>query len=264
VGRWGAGNHFVEVSVVRDIFDSVTAQKWGMFQNQVVVMIHTGSRGLGHQVATDYIRRFQKHSDKWRIQLPDKQLAAVPFRSKEGQAYFGAMNAAANFAWASRQMITFEVRKAWGKVLGQDSSEKLRVLYDVAHNIAKREEGLLVHRKGATRAFEGQPVIIPGSMGTASYVLLGQQASREQSFGSSCHGAGRSMSRHQAKKLVNSYELKERLNKQGILIEAGDVAALAEEAPEAYKDVDEVVDIVDTAGLAKKVARLRPLAVMKG
>jgi tRNA-splicing ligase RtcB len=235
------------------------------------VLIHTGSRGLGHQVATDYIRVMMKAMKRYGIEIPDPQLACAPFNSEEGQKYFQAMSAAANFAWGNRQMITWEVRKAWSDVLG-DEAGKLSVVYDVAHNIAKVEEypvakdsrRTVVHRKGATRAFPGQPVIIPGSMGTASYVLVGKEDSMRQSFGSTCHGAGRRMSRSQAKKRVQGSDLKRRLNEQGITVNAGSMAGLAEEAPEAYKDVDEVVDTVQEAGIARKVARLRPVAVIKG
>ncbi len=271
LGTMGSGNHFVEVDVVEQVYDSAEAARLKLYQDQITVLIHTGSRGLGHQVATDYIRAMMKAMKKYGIEIPDPQLACAPFDSEEGQTYFQAMSAAANFAWANRQMITWEVRKAWRDVLG-DEAGKLPVVYDVAHNVAKVEEcpvanasrRTVVHRKGATRAFPGQPVIIPGSMGTGSYVLVGNEDSMRQTFGSTCHGAGRRMSRTQAKKRVQGSELKRRLNEQGIAVNAGSMAGLAEEAPEAYKDVDEVVDTVQQAGIATKVARLRPVAVVKG
>jgi tRNA-splicing ligase RtcB len=271
LGTMGSGNHFVEVDVVERVFDQAEAERLKLHEGQITVLIHTGSRGLGHQVATDYIRVMMKAMKRYGIDIPDPQLACAPFNSEEGQRYFQAMSAAANFAWGNRQMITWEVRNAWSDVLG-DEAGKLSVVYDVAHNIAKIEEypvakasrRTVVHRKGATRAFPGQPVIIPGSMGTASYVLVGNEDSMRQSFGSTCHGAGRRMSRSQAKKRVQGSELKRRLNEQGISVNAGSMAGLAEEAPEAYKDVDEVVDTVQEAGIARKVARLRPVAVIKG
>ena len=263
LGTLGAGNHFVEVDEVETIFDEESAKKMGIFKNQVVVLIHTGSRGLGHQIATDYIRIMAQAMRKYNIVLPDRELACAPFQSKEGRDYFKAMSAGANFAWANRQLITHEVRKAWRDVLGEHGGE-LNVVYDVAHNIAKIENGLVVHRKGATRAFPNQPVLIPGSMGTASYVLLGQPRAMEDSFGSSCHGAGRKMSRTQAKKEIRGADLKTSLTKQGIAVKAGSLSGLAEEAPEAYKDIDEVAEVVHQAGIAKKVARLKPVAVIKG
>ncbi|MBI3017775.1 MAG: RtcB family protein [Deltaproteobacteria bacterium] len=271
LGTMGAGNHFVEVDVVDQIFDEEVAQRFGLFSGQMVVLIHTGSRGLGHQVATDTIRKMVQVMPQYGISLPDQQLACAPFSSPEGRQYFDAMAAAANFAWANRQMITHEVRQAWQNVL-KGSGGELSILYDVAHNIAKIEEydidgvtkKLIVHRKGATRAFPNQPVIIPGSMGTASYVLVGTEQAMRESFGSCCHGAGRRMSRHQAMKQVRGEALRKDLEKQGIHIQAGSLRGLAEEAPLAYKDVDSVVDIVHKAGIAKKVARLRPLVVIKG
>ncbi len=266
----GAGNHFIEVGYVEKIFEQDAAEKLNLFQNQITVLIHTGSRGLGHQVATDYIRLMNRVMPSYNIILPDRELACAPFSSKEGQEYFAAMKAAANFAWANRQLITFETREAFKKVWGD--SVELSVVYDVAHNIAKIEKyeidgvfkELLVHRKGATRAFSDQPVIIPGSMGTTSYVLLGQESSLAKSFGSSCHGAGRRMSRSQASKQINASALREELSSRGIIINAGSKRGLVEEAPLAYKDIDEVVNVVHDAGIAKKVARLRPLVVIKG
>jgi tRNA-splicing ligase RtcB len=271
LGTMGAGNHFVEVGVVEAIFDEKEAIKLNIFKDQVTVLIHTGSRGLGHQIATDYIRTMMKVMPSYGITLPDRQLACVPFKSKEGQEYFKAMSAGANFAWANRQLITWEVRKAWQSVLGKGGGP-IGVVYDVAHNIAKIEEytldgkkhKLVVHRKGATRAFPGQPVLIPGSMGTHSYILVGQEKALTASFGSSCHGAGRRMSRTRARKEVSVGELRQRLESMGIVVNAGSSKGLTEESPEAYKDVNEVVDVIHEAGIAKKVARLKPVAVIKG
>jgi tRNA-splicing ligase RtcB len=284
LGTMGAGNHFVEIDKVAEIFDEETANAYGLFQNQIVILIHTGSRGLGHQVATDYIKIMLRAMPGYGINLPDRELACVPFSSKEGKEYFGAMGAAANFAFTNRQLITWEVRQAWKNILGKNGGE-LNIMYDVAHNIAKVEEysidgertKLIVHRKGATRAFapgneelperyraSGQPVLIPGSMGTASYVLAGTQKSMDESFGSTCHGAGRQMSRHAARKKVQGDKLKLDLLEKGIFVQAGSIRGIAEEAPVAYKDVHSVVDVVYRAGIAKKVAELKPLAVIKG
>ncbi len=280
VGTLGSGNHFLEIQKVEKIFDENAAKTFGLFENQVVVMIHTGSRGLGHQIATDYIRLMVQVMPKYGIKLPDRELACAPFNSPEGQKYFKAMACGANFAWANRQMITYYVRQVWEKILNASSFKfqvsGLKVLYDVAHNIAKLENDLVVHRKGATRAFPpnhpeipekyqevGQPVIIPGSMGTASYVLHGTEEGKE-SFYSACHGAGRIMSRHQAIKTLSGKEIIKDLENRGIVVKCYSLRGIAEEAPQAYKDVDEVVEIVHQAGLAKKVARLVPLAVIKG
>lgn len=276
LGTMGAGNHFVEVQRVDEILNKEIAETFGLFKNQITILIHTGSRGLGHQIAADYIKVMLKAMEKYDIKVPDRQLASAPFISLEGQNYFKAMACGANFAWANRQLISWEVREAWKKVLGPPAGG-LEVMYDVAHNIAKLESSLLVHRKGATRAFPpnhleipekyrpvGQPVIIPGSMGTASYVLAGGQGAMEQTFGSTCHGAGRRMSRTKAKREVRGSELKQELEKKGIVIRTDSISGLAEEAPSAYKDVEEVVEVVHNAGLAKKVARLKPLAVIKG
>jgi tRNA-splicing ligase RtcB len=284
LGTMGAGNHFVEVDKITEIFDEKIASSYGLFMNQIVFLIHTGSRGLGHQVATDHIRKMMKVLSHYNITLPDRELACVPFSSPEGRAYFEAMAAAANFAFCNRQLITWEVRQAWKKILGSDATP-LTILYDVAHNIAKIEEHqvngnkqkLIVHRKGATRAFppgnselpehfreSGQPVLIPGSMGTYSYVLSGTQKSMEETFGSTCHGAGRQMSRHAARKEIAGDQLIRQLHDEGIIIQAGSFRGVAEEAPFAYKDVQSVVDVVDRAGFARKVAKLRPSAVVKG
>ncbi|MDE2097254.1 MAG: RtcB family protein [Patescibacteria group bacterium] len=263
LGTMGAGNHFVEAEAVEEIFDEAEAKRLGLFKGQVAVLIHTGSRGLGHQIATDYIRLMMKVMAKYGISLPDRELACAPFNSPEGQDYFKAMSAGANFAWANRQIMSWEVRNAWQKVFGKSGGE-LELVYDVAHNIAKLENNLIVHRKGATRAFPGQTVIIPGSMGTGSYVLVGEEKSLEESFGSTCHGAGRRMSRTQAKREVSGRELKSELERMGIAVASGSFSGLAEEAPGAYKDIDQVVEVVARAGIAKRVARLKPLAVIKG
>ncbi len=271
LGTMGAGNHFVEVGYVETVFNKDYAKRLALSENQITVLIHTGSRGLGHQVATDYIRLMNRAMPKYGLVVPDRELACAPFLSSEGQQYFAAMQAAANFAWANRQMIAFEVREAFARVFGKDAPT-LKTIYDVAHNIAKVEEyridgasrKMVVHRKGATRAFPNQPVIIPGSMGTASYVLMGQEAALSESFGSSCHGAGRRMSRTAARKKMGSKTLREELGRQGIVINAGSNKGLTEEAPFAYKNVDDVVNVIHDAGIAAKVARLRPLAVVKG
>jgi tRNA-splicing ligase RtcB len=284
LGTMGSGNHFIEVDRVDHLGDDKLAKAFGLFPDQIVIMIHTGSRGLGHQVATDYIRTMMRVMPQYGIKIPDRELACAPFSSPEGANYFGAMSAAANFAWVNRQLITWEIREAWSRVLGE-RREQVSLLYDVAHNIAKIEnhevngetKKLIIHRKGATRAFPpgdreliesfretGQPVIIPGSMGTASYVLAGTEAAMRESFGSSCHGAGRRMSRTAAKKMIHGKDLLGELNDQGIIVQAGSYSGLAEEAPFAYKDVHSVVDVVKAAGIAKIVARLVPMAVVKG
>ena len=260
LGTLGSGNHFVEIDVVDTVYDDEEAARLGIAYDAIVVQIHTGSRGLGHQVATDSIRRMMGAMPRYGIRLPDRELACAPLQSPEGESYLAAMAAAANFAFANRQIITAGIRRAW--------PEPIEIVYDVAHNIAKVEEHdgrrLVVHRKGATRAFPGQPVLIPGSMGTASYLLAGLAGAMEQSFGSSCHGAGRLMSRTQAKKQIDGHELRQRLERMGIVAEAASTKGLVEEAPEAYKDVDAVVGVVAQAGIAKKVARLVPVAVIKG
>ncbi len=284
VGTLGSGNHFMEVQKVDEIFDEKASKTFGLFKDQVVIMIHTGSRGLGHQVCTDYLRKFIPLMEKkYKIRVPDREFACVPFNSPDGQRYFSAMAAAANYAWANRQMITHFVRKVWKNVLG-DKASALMILYDVAHNIIKKEKYLIdgketeviVHRKGATRAFPpghaeipakyreaGQPVLIPGSMGTASYVLAGKESGKE-SFFSAAHGAGRAMSRHEAMRRVSGQEVVKSLESKGIIVKCWSLKSIAEEAPLAYKDVDAVVDVVHNAGLSKKVARLVPLAVIKG
>ncbi len=284
LGTIGSGNHFVEVDFVEEIYDKEIAEAYGLYPEQMVVLIHTGSRGLGHQVATDNIRSIMGAMAEYGIEVPDRELACVPFSSKEGQDYFKAMCAAANYAWCNREIISWEVRKAWKNIFGDEVPE-LKLMYDVAHNIAKiedhkvdgKDQKVIVHRKGATRAFgpqseelpeqygdAGQPVIIPGSMGTCSYVLAGTDKSMDVTFGSCCHGAGRRLSRTAAKKEVNAPVLKEQLKEEGIFIQAGSFRGIAEEAPVAYKDVNEVVATVDNAGIVKKVAKLRPVAVIKG
>lgn len=283
LGTIGSGNHFVEVGYVERILEPSIASGYGLSEGQVTILIHTGSRGLGHQVATDYIRVMMQAMDRYGIKLPDRELACVPFDSPEGQDYYGAMCAAANFAWCNRQLVCWEVREAWKAIFGRDAALP-EMLYDVAHNIAKVEtheiggehKKMIVHRKGATRAFGpwhdeipdahkpyGQPVLIPGSMGTSSYVLAGAEASDRVAFGSCCHGAGRRLSRTAAKKQVNAPVLKEELQAAGIYLEAT-YRRIAEEAPIAYKDVNTVVRSVSEAGIVRPVARLKPLAAMKG
>lgn len=283
VGTLGSGNHFVEIQKVNEIYDEEGAQIFGLFKDQVVIMIHTGSRGLGHQVATDYIKKFLNMMPHYKINVPDQEFACVPFNSSEGQQCFKASAAAANYAWANRQMITHYIREAFEEVI-PESKDKLEVLYDVAHNIIKLEKyhlndqeyKLLIHRKGATRAFPpyhldipkeyqsiGQPILIPGSMGTSSYVLKGTEEA-QQSFYSVCHGAGRTISRHEAMRKISSQQLKKELEQKGIKVLVNSLYNLAEEAPLAYKDVNRVVEVVTKAGLAKKVAQLIPLAVIKG
>lgn len=284
LGTMGAGNHFVEVGRVADIYLPEAAQAFGLQEDQITILIHTGSRGLGHQVATDYIKLFLAEMHKYNINLPDRELAGVPLSTAAGQKYFAAMSAAANFAWANRQVITHLVRTSFVKVFGR-AAGTMPIVYDVAHNIAKIEEyqidsakrKLIVHRKGATRAFPpfhpelpsfyskvGQPVLIPGSMGTCSYVLVGVDEARERSFSSVCHGAGRVMSRRQAKKQIDFEKLTSQLKQQGIVITVGSKWGVVEEAPQAYKDVSEVIEVVDRVGLANKVARLEPWVVVKG
>ncbi len=283
VGTLGSGNHFLEIQKVSEIFDKKTAEIFGLFENQIVIMIHTGSRGLGHQIATDYIRVMMSAMPKYGIRLPDQELAACPINSPEGKKYFSAMACGANYAWANRQMITHFIRKAWKSILGEKSLPLVAV-YDVAHNIAKIEKHIInnqeielcVHRKGATRAFPpghqeiperyrlvGQPVLIPGSMGTASYVLVGTKEG-EESWYSTCHGAGRTMSRHAAIRSLSAPEIVKSLEQKGIKIKCWSLKGIAEEAPQAYKNIDEVVEVVHNAGLSKKVAKLIPLAVIKG
>lgn len=275
VGTLGSGNHFLEIQKVEEIFDEEIAKAFGLLKNQIVIMIHTGSRGLGHQIATDYIKIMIRAMLKYGITLPDRELAACPIKSPEGQNYLSAMACGANFAWANRQRIAYFVRQAWRQVLGEGSSD-LEAVYDVAHNIAKIEGDLCVHRKGATRAFPpghpeipkkyqkvGQPVLIPGSMGTASYILAGAETGKD-AFYSANHGAGRVMSRHEAMRRVSGEAVVKQLEAKGIIVKCRSFRGIAEEAPLAYKDIDNVVGVVHRAGLAKKVAKFVPLAVIKG
>jgi tRNA-splicing ligase RtcB len=286
IGTLGAGNHFIEVDVVDQIFDEEAAQRMGLFPGHLVVQIHCGSRGFGHQVCTDYVNRFQALVGKYGIKLPDRELVCAPLSSKGGQEYLAAMKAAANYAFANRQVLTFHIRRSFEEALaGKVKNHHVYQVYDIAHNMAKVEtheidgqpREVCVHRKGATRAFGpgspvlpaayrdiGQPVLVPGSMGTASWVLLGTAGSMAQTFGSTCHGAGRALSRSAAKRKVRGSELREELEAGGIHVRAGSMSGLAEEAPEAYKDVDRVIEVVHGAGIAKKVARLVPVAVVKG
>ena len=286
LGTLGAGNHFIEVDRVATVYDHDAAGRFGLFENQIVTQIHCGSRGLGHQVCQDYVDRFQSTVRKYSIVLPDRELVAAPYSSPEGQQYAQAMAAAANYAFSNRQVLAFHIRRSFEQALrGKVSDYDLDQVYDIAHNMAKVEEHnvngklsrVLVHRKGATRAFGpgsavlpddlrevGQPVLIPGSMGSMSFILVGTAGSMAQTFGSSSHGAGRVMSRHQARKQVRGEKLREQLQARGIAVRAGSMSGLAEEAPNAYKDVSRVVDVVDRAGIGKKVARLEPVAVIKG
>jgi tRNA-splicing ligase RtcB len=268
LGTVGSGNHFIELQRVDTILDAETAGAFGLREEQVTILIHSGSRGLGHQVCTDYVRTMDRTLERHGITLPDRQLSCAPIGSDQGRAYLAAMAGAANFAWANRHAIADAVRRSIAGVVGRDAAAATRQVYDVAHNVAKLEEHgartLCVHRKGATRAFPGQPVFIPGSMGTASYVLAGRQGSMERSFGTVCHGAGRRMSRTAAKKQVEGADLRRELEAQGIAVRAASSRGLAEEAPLAYKDVDAVVRVVERAGLAGRVARLRPIGVVKG
>lgn len=286
LGSLGSGNHFLEVDVVAEIYDAEAAQVMGLSEGTLALAIHSGSRGFGHQICSDYVQSFQLAVRKYGIDLPDRELVCAPMNTPEGEAYLGAMRSAANYAFANRQLLAHQARQAFEEVLaGKVKNWHLHQVYDIAHNIGKIEthnvDGVqmkvCVHRKGATRAFGpgspglpseyqsiGQPVLVPGSMGTSSWVLVGTEASMERSFGSSCHGAGRVLSRNQAKKRVRGDQLRQDLQNEGIHVRAGSMAGLAEEAPEAYKDVDRVVNTVSGAGIARKVARLRPVAVIKG
>ena len=286
VGSLGAGNHFLEIDVIQEIFDPEVADAFGLWEGQTVVQIHCGSRGFGHQVCDDYVKSLQSAVHKYNLQLPDRELVCAPIDSPEGRAYYGAMACAVNYAFVNRQVLAMGVREAFEQVLaGKVKDFDLFQVYDVAHNIAKFEEHdvdgqrvrLCVHRKGATRAFGpgfeglppgyrdvGQPVLVPGSMGTASYVLVGTQRAMELTFGSTCHGAGRTMSRSKARREIWGADLRKELEGEGIIVRAGSNKGLAEEAPAAYKDVSRVVEAVHGLGIARKVAYLRPLAVIKG
>ena len=287
MGTLGSGNHFLEVALVDEIYEADAARAMGIDEiGQVMLYVHCGSRGLGHQVADDYIKEMVRAMTRYGIALPDRQLACSPVNSPEGQAYLGAMSCAANYAWANRQCIAHWVREAFCRVLGvKEADAGLELIYDIAHNIAKIEEHqvsgqklkLCVHRKGATRAFPaghpevppkyahiGQPVLIPGDMGRFSYVLVGTEQAMKETFGSTCHGAGRLQSRSAAKRHLSGRDVLESLQSRGITVRAGSLAGLAEEAPEAYKDVSSVVGVAHNAGISKMVARTRPIGVIKG
>ena len=286
LGTLGSGNHFMEIGVVDTIYDPAAARVFGLAENQVTLLIHTGSRGLGHQICDDFLASMTKKVHQKGISLPDRQLACMPVRSPEGEAYYRAMACAANFAWANRQMLMHMAEEVFMYVLGiSPRNLAMRLVYDVCHNIAKiesheiegRRQKLCVHRKGATRAFgpghpalseefrqTGQPILIPGDMGRFSYVLAGTRQAMEETFGSTCHGAGRVLSRKAAKKAAKGRQLQQELENKGVLVRAAGRGTMAEEMPEAYKDVTEVVNVVHGAGISKKVARLRPIAVVKG
>jgi tRNA-splicing ligase RtcB len=287
LGTLGSGNHFLEIQRVDKIYDPAVAKQMGIErEGQITIMIHTGSRGLGHQVASDYLKIMERIVHKYKVPLPDRELVSVPVTSPEAQDYFAAMAAAANFAWTNRQVITHWVRESFKEVFKRDPDRlDMEVIYDVAHNIAKIEEHVVdgkrvkvyVHRKGATRSLPpghpavpkdyqsiGQPVLIPGSMGTASYILVGTQKAMELTFGSAPHGAGRMQSRAEARRSVRGQEIKAQLERRGIIVEAASMAVVAEEAPDAYKDVDRVAHVADAVGIAKKIVRMVPIAVVKG
>jgi tRNA-splicing ligase RtcB len=286
LGSLGAGNHFIELDVVEEIYHAEAAQAMGLQAGNIVLQIHCGSRGLGHQVCSDYVRELQSAVQRYKIQLPDRELVCAPLDSPEGERYFGAMSAAANYAFANRQLLTHQARQAFEQTLaGKVSNWDLHQVYDVAHNIGKIEEHevdgkrmrVCVHRKGATRAFGpgfeglpkeyrhlGQPVLVPGSMGTRSWVMLGTEHSMRDSFGSCAHGAGRVMSRSKAKRSIRGDKLFQKMQSEGISVHAGSMPGFAEEAPQAYKDVDSVVQVVADARIAQKVAHVRPIAVIKG
>jgi tRNA-splicing ligase RtcB len=286
LGTVGSGNHFIEIGYVDRVFDAPTAERIGLGEGTVTAFIHSGSRGLGHQVCTDFLDVMQDASRRYGIDLPDRQLACAPLTSPEAARYLDAMAAAANYAFANRQVMTHRVREAFARIFDRSWEDLgMRLVYDVAHNNAKWEDHrvdgetrrLCVHRKGATRAFPpghpdlppayaevGQPVLIPGDMGRYSYVLVGTEAGYRETFGSTCHGAGRRMSRRQAKRSVRGRNLRKEFEELGIVVRAASFATVAEEIPEAYKDVADVVDVVDHAGIGRKVVRLRPLGVLKG
>lgn len=286
IGTLGSGNHFLELQVIEEVFHTRAAEKLRLSEGMVVIMIHSGSRGLGHQVCTDYLKVMERAVGKYKISIPDRQLACAPFASQEGQDYFAAMAAAANYAWANRQVIMHRTRQTFEKVFGRSSEDlAMDLIYDVTHNIAKIEEHavdgknlrLCVHRKGATRAFPpghpdipqeysdiGQPVLVPGDMGRNSYLLVGTERALHETFGSTCHGAGRLLSRTAAKKAVSGMAIQSELRDRGIIVKAASKGVLAEEAPEAYKDVNEVVQVCHEAGISLRVARMRPIGVIKG
>lgn len=286
LGSLGSGNHFLEIQYVDKVFDEETAKVFGVEEGQVLVMIHTGSRGLGHQICADYIRYMESATKKYGIKIPDRQLACAPIQSEEGINYFKAMSCGANYAWANRQLVTHWVRESFEKVFKTSAEDlEMDLIYDVAHNIAKKEKHLIngklknvvVHRKGATRAFGpgnddvpsryrdiGQPVIIPGDMGTASYLMHGTAVAMEETFGSTAHGAGRALSRSKALKMYNGNEIKEQLEKRGIIVMADSKGVIAEECSEAYKSIELVADICHNSGISLKVSRMKPMGVVKG
>ncbi len=286
LGSLGSGNHFLEIQYVDNIFNEEASKTIGLEKDNVVVLIHTGSRGLGHQICADYLRIMESATKKYNISIPDRQLACAPINSDEGQNYFKAMCCGANYAWTNRQLITHWVRESFEKVFKTNAEDlEMDIIYDVAHNIAKKEKhtingktkNVLVHRKGATRAFApysnevptkyqkiGQPVIIPGDMGTASYLMVGTNKAMEETFGSTAHGAGRVMSRAKALKTYNSQKVVDDLAKQGILVVADSKGVVAEECPETYKDIEEVANVVHNAGISLKVCKMKPLGVVKG
>jgi len=286
VGTLGSGNHFLEVDVVDEIFDANVAEVFGLFKGQIVIQIHTGSRGLGYQICDDYLKILLQASSKYGFKLPDRQLACAPIKSKEGQDYLSAMQSAANFAWNNRQVIMHLVKKVFKDTFKMTESELgFRLVYDVCHNIAKiekhkigsEEKEVCIHRKGATRAFPpgskmipskyqnvGQPVLIPGDMGRYSYVLVGTEKAMEETFGSSCHGAGRNLSRTKAMKSAKGRNLIEELKQKGIVIQAKGYKTIAEEMSDAYKDVSDVVDVMHNEGITRKVAKIKPVGVIKG
>ncbi len=285
LGTVGSGNHFVEVGYVAETYDAAVAARLGLVPGTVTVFIHSGSRGLGYQVCDDSLDAMLKAAEKYGIALPDRQLCCAPLTSPEARRYWGAMNAAANYAFANRQLMAHYARRALAKVFGEETGQRTRLVYDVCHNIAKyethevggRPRRLCVHRKGATRAFPpghpelgpqfrdiGQPVLIPGDMGRYSYVLVGTEGAFRETFGSTCHGAGRRLSRHKAKQLARSRNVPRELEDRGILVRAASRATVDEEIPEAYKDVARVVDVVHAAGIGRKVAQIKPVAVVKG
>jgi len=286
LGSLGSGNHFAEIQYVAEIYDEVAAAALGLFQDQVTLTIHSGSRGLGHQVCSDHLRVMVEAAARYGIELPDRQLCCAPLQSPEGRDYLGAMSAAANFAFANRQVMTHWARESFMQALSLGPSQAgLTVVYDVCHNIAKfetfeiegRSRRLCVHRKGATRAYPpghpqtpeayrevGQPVLIPGDMGRYSYVLVGTERAYRETFGSTCHGAGRRLSRRQAKKQARGRKLLDELEREGVVVMAAGMATVAEEMPEAYKDVSVVADVVEGAGIGRKVAQLKPIGVIKG
>jgi tRNA-splicing ligase RtcB len=274
LGTLGAGNHFLEIQKVSDIFDSETAKKWGIENHdQIMIMLHCGSRGLGHQVATDYLKIQEGAVDKYKIWLPDRQLACAPAKSKEGQDYFLAMKCAVNYSFANRLVMTQWIRETFEKVFGRDwEAMGMHTLYGLCHNVVKIEEHKIegkhrkvyVHRKGSTRSFPGDPVLIAGTMGTSSYILKGTEKAMEKTFGSTVHGAGRAMSRNEAIKKFWGGKVKEDLAKSGIIAQATHPMVLAEEAPMAYKNVDDVIESVHGIGISLKVAKAVPVGVCKG